>query len=271
MDRRQAQLRRRHRLFVHLVADGLLVALAAVVALAAIGDVLRNDLPIKADWYWPVWVLVVLTVPLGLHTLYVLSRGPLRREAIERLGRPAGGQRADQQPDDRGQRILATVLFTDIVGSTERARQLGDRRWGELLDLHDRTAGELVGRWLGRLVKLTGDGVLAVFDRPERAIRCAAGLRDSLGQAGLPIRAGLHAGEVVLRGPDVGGIAVHIGARVMAAAGTGEILVSGTVHDLVTGAEVAFEDRGSYELKGVDGQWRLFAVSTAPGQEAASR
>ena len=152
------------------------------------------------------------------------------------------------------------MLFTDIVGSTERARQVGDRRWGELLDTHDRLARELVGQLQGRLVKSTGDGILALFDRPGRAIRCATALRDRLRGSGVEIRAGVHTGEVQLRGDDVGGIAVHFAARVMAAAAPGEVLVSGTVHDLVAGSDYVLEDRGPHALKGVGGEWRLFAV-----------
>jgi class 3 adenylate cyclase len=157
-------------------------------------------------------------------------------------------------------RVLATVLFTDIVGSTRRAADLGDRRWRELLDVHDQLAGRLVGQWGGRLVKTTGDGVLATFDGPGRAIGCAATLRDELGEIGVQVRAGLHIGDVELRGDDVGGIAVHIAARVMATAGAGEIIVSRTVHDLVTGSEIVLQDRGSQRLKGVEGDWQLFAV-----------
>ena len=148
-------------------------------------------------------------------------------------------------------RVLATVLFTDIVGSTQRAREVGDRRWGELLNAHDRLARELVGRFGGRLVKSTGDGVLATFDRPGRGIRCATSLRDRLRGIGVEIRAGLHTGEVQLRDADVGGIAVHIAARVIAAAAAGEILVSGTVHDLVAGSDYVLEDRGVHTLRGM--------------------
>ena len=165
---------------------------------------------------------------------------------------------------DRGvepTRVLATVLFTDIVGSTRRAAELGDRRWRELLDTHDQVAGRLVGQWGGRLVKTTGDGILATFDGPGRAIGCVAALREQLGAIGIQVRAGLHAGEVELRDGDVGGIAVHIAARVMAAAGGGEILVSRTVRDLVAGSELVLEDRGSRRLKGVEGDWELFALA----------
>jgi class 3 adenylate cyclase len=158
-------------------------------------------------------------------------------------------------------RVLATVLFTDIVDSTERAAELGDRRWRQLLDTHDELAARLVERWGGRLVKTTGDGILATFDGPGRAIGCATALREQLQEVGIRLRAGLHAGEVELRDGDVGGIAVHIAARVLAAAGAGEVVVSRTVRDLVVGSEVALEDRGSRRLKGVEGDWQLYAVT----------
>jgi class 3 adenylate cyclase len=157
-------------------------------------------------------------------------------------------------------RVLATVLFTDIVSSTERAAEVGDRRWRELLDVHDELVGRLVERWGGRLVKSTGDGILATFDGPGRAIGCAAALREELSEIGVQIRAGLHIGEVELRGDDVGGIAVHIAARVLATAGPGEIVVSRTVRDLVAGSEVVLQDRGSRRLKGVEGDWQLYGV-----------
>jgi class 3 adenylate cyclase len=157
-------------------------------------------------------------------------------------------------------RVLATVLFTDIVDSTGQAERMGDRRWRALLDVHDELAGRLVEQWGGRLVKTTGDGVLATFDGPGRAIGCAAALRDELGEIGVRIRAGLHTGEVELRGDDVGGIAVHLAARVMATAGAGEIVVSRTVRDLVVGSDVVLQDRGSRRLKGVEGDWQLFRV-----------
>jgi class 3 adenylate cyclase len=158
-------------------------------------------------------------------------------------------------------RVVATVLFADIVGSTQQAGRLGDRRWRELLQIHDELAGRLVERWGGRLVKTTGDGILASFDGPGRAIGCAAAFGDQLALVDLEIRAGLHSGEVELRGDDIGGIAVHIAARVLAAAGPGEILVSRTVRDLVVGSDVVLEDRGTHPLKGVEGRWQLFAVS----------
>jgi class 3 adenylate cyclase len=163
----------------------------------------------------------------------------------------------DLPEDDR---VLATVLFTDIVGSTKRASEVGDRRWHEILDAHDRIGAEQVSRFRGRLIKTTGDGLLATFDGPARAIRCAGGIADAVQGLGIQIRAGLHTGEVELRGEDVGGIAVNLAARVLGEARDGETLVSGTVKDLVVGSGIEFADHGSHELKGVPGEWRLFAV-----------
>jgi class 3 adenylate cyclase len=161
-------------------------------------------------------------------------------------------------PAHRSDRVLATVLFTDIVSSTEQPTQMGDRRWKELLVTHDELLRAEVERFRGRLVRSTGDGVLATFDGPGRAVRCA--LRDALHPLGLEIRAGLHSGEIELRGDDVAGMAVHIGARVSALAAAGEVLVSRTVTDLVAGSGIEFEDRGEHGLKGVPGTWHLFSV-----------
>ncbi|MGH2950915.1 MAG: adenylate/guanylate cyclase domain-containing protein [Solirubrobacterales bacterium] len=158
-------------------------------------------------------------------------------------------------------RVLATVLFTDIVSSTERAAELGDRRWTELLSEHEGVMRRELERHRGREVKTTGDGFLATFDGPARAIRCATAASEELRRLGLPIRSGLHTGECELRNGDVGGIAVHIGARVMAAAAEGEVLVSSTVRDLTVGSDIEFADRGAQELKGVPGEWRLYAVA----------
>jgi class 3 adenylate cyclase len=164
------------------------------------------------------------------------------------------------QPE-QARRLLATVLFTDIVGSTERAQATGDRRWRELLDAHDEAARRLVAREGGRRIKSTGDGVLAVFDGPGRAIRCAVALRKELEGLGIEIRAGIHTGELDVTDDDVGGIAVHIAARIMATAGPGEILVSRTVRDLVTGSGIALEDRGTHALRGLSDPWQLFAAN----------
>jgi class 3 adenylate cyclase len=160
------------------------------------------------------------------------------------------------------ERVLATVLFTDIVGSTERATVLGDRRWRELLDQHDRLVRRELDRHRGREVKTTGDGVLATFDGPARGIDCASAICAQMPDLGIEIRAGLHTGEVELRNGDVGGVAVHIGARVAGMAGPGEVLVSGTVKDLVVGSGLEFADRGSHSLKGAPGEWHLYAVGS---------
>jgi class 3 adenylate cyclase len=159
-------------------------------------------------------------------------------------------------------RVLATVLFTDIVGSTERAAALGDREWGMLRDSHHAMIRSNLGRFRGREVNTAGDGFLATFDGPIRAVRCAMSAVASVRGLGIQIRAGLHTGEVEIDGPDVLGIAVHIGARVASLAGPSEVLVSSTVKDLVAGAALEFEDRGEHELKGVPGVWRLYRVVT---------
>ena len=159
-------------------------------------------------------------------------------------------------------RVLATVLFTDIVDSTRRAAEAGDRRWRELLDAHDETALGEVERFRGRRVKTLGDGMLAVFEGPARGVHCAEAVRDATAELGVDIRAGLHVGECELRGDDIGGLAVHIGARIAGLAEPGEILVSRTVRDLVAGSGLRFADRGEYELKGVPERWPLYAVSS---------
>lgn len=161
---------------------------------------------------------------------------------------------------DLDDRVLATILFTDIVGSTERAAEIRDKPWRELLDEHDSLTRREIERFRGRAVKTTGDGVLATFDGPARAIRCAIDLRESARALGLEIYTGLHTGEIEVRGDDVSGIAVNIAARVMAEAGAGEVLVSGSVPPLVAGSGIEFDDRGVREFKGVPGEWRLFAV-----------
>jgi class 3 adenylate cyclase/alpha-beta hydrolase superfamily lysophospholipase len=160
------------------------------------------------------------------------------------------------------ERILATVMFSDIVDSTSRAAEIGDRRWRDLLQSIEGSVTRELARFRGRAVKTMGDGFLATFDGPARAIRCATAIRDAAhAEYGLEVRSGLHTGEIELIGDDVGGIAVHIGARVGSSAGPGEVLVSGTVKDLVVGSGIPFEDRGECELKGVPGKWRLWAVA----------
>jgi class 3 adenylate cyclase/pimeloyl-ACP methyl ester carboxylesterase len=163
-------------------------------------------------------------------------------------------------PNAESDRALAAVLFTDIIGSTERASALGDRRWRALLETHDGVSRTIIEQHRGRLIKTTGDGVLATFDGPGRAIRGAFALRDALHPLGIEIRGGLHTGEIELREGDVGGIGVHVAARVLDYAGAGELVVSGAVPLLVTGSGLTFDDRGEHELKGIPGTWRLFAV-----------
>jgi class 3 adenylate cyclase len=182
-------------------------------------------------------------------------------EILDRIEEFLSGIPGGSVPD----RILATVLFTDIVSSTDRAASMGDRRWKAVLEVHDDIARDQVARFQGRFIESTGDGVLATFDRPGRAIRAAGAIQGSIRALGIDIRAGLHAGEIELREGRhrVGGIAVHIAARVMATAAPGEILVSSTVKDLVAGSGIEFRDRGMHDLKGVPGGWRLFAVEGA--------
>jgi class 3 adenylate cyclase len=182
---------------------------------------------------------------------------------------PAGAQRVldaveefltGTRPAPETERVLATVLFTDIVGSTERATQLGDRRWRELLDDHDAGFRRELARWGGEEVKHMGDGFFATFDGPARAVRCAASVAAATGRLGLPIRVGVHTGECERDQDDLLGIAVHIGARTCALAQPGEVLVSSTVKDLVVGSELRFADRGEHALKGVQDRWHLYAV-----------
>lgn len=158
-------------------------------------------------------------------------------------------------------RVLATVLFTDIVGSTEQAAALGDQRWRQLLDRHDRVARAEVERFRGRFVKSTGDGILATFDAPTRALRCAFGLTAAVGDFGLAIRSAIHTGEIEIRDEDVGGIGVHIAARALAEAGDRQVVVTRTVRDLATGTDLAFSPLGAVGLRGVPGEWELFAAS----------
>ncbi len=180
------------------------------------------------------------------------------RESFQEIAEFLTGQQADVADD----RVLATVLFTDIVDSTRRAAEMGDREWRALLDAHDVIIRAQLNRFRGREVNTSGDGFLAMFDGPQRAIRCAMAIRDAVQALGIEVRAGLHTGECELRGDDIGGIAVHIGARVSALAGPNDVLVSSTLRDLVIGSGLEFEDRGAHELKGVPGEWRLFAVAS---------
>jgi len=170
------------------------------------------------------------------------------------------GRRSAAPPD----RVLATVMFTDIVGSTEHLSRLGDRRWRARLEDHDRIIREALRRWRGREIKTSGDGFLATFDGPARAVSCGGDIVEELDELGLRVRVGLHTGECELRPDDVTGIAVHIASRVMRAAGPAEVLASSTVKELVVGSGLRFEDRGAHALRGVEGEWRLYALDREP-------
>ena len=169
------------------------------------------------------------------------------------------GIRPAAEPD----RMLATVLSTDIVGSTERAAALGDKAWRDVLDRHHASVRAELTRFRGHEVATTGDGFLATFDGPARAVRCAAAIRDRLRESGLEVRAGVHTGECERMGDNIGGLAVHIGSRVAGLAGPGEVLASSTVRDLVSGSGIVFEDRGAHTLKGIPGEWHVFRVAAA--------
>jgi len=190
----------------------------------------------------------------GRNLLHYME--PDWRDSFQVIAEFLTGEQRDV-PDDR---VLATVLFTDIVDSTRRAAEMGDRDWHALLDAHDAVVRSQLARFRGREVHSTGDGFLAMFDGPQRAIRCAMAIRDAVQTLGIQVRAGLHTGECEVRGDDIGGIAVHIGARVSALAGPNDVLVSSTLRDLVIGSGLEFEERGTHQLKGVPGEWRLLAV-----------
>ena len=181
------------------------------------------------------------------------------RESFQEIHKFLTGQQAEVADD----RVLATVLFTDIVDSTRRASEIGDRDWHALLDAHDAVVRAQLAHFRGREVNTSGDGFLAMFDGPQRAIRCAMSIRDAVQALGIQVRAGLHTGECEVRGDDIGGIAVHIGARVSALAGPNDVLVSSTLRDLVIGSGLEFEDRGAHELKGVPGEWHISAVASS--------
>jgi class 3 adenylate cyclase len=180
------------------------------------------------------------------------------RESFQHVAEFLTGEQADLADD----RVLATVLFTDIVDSTRTAAEIGDRDWHALLDAHDAVVRSQLARFRGREVNTSGDGFLAMFDGPQRAIRCAMAIREAVQALGIQVRAGLHTGECEIRGDDIGGIGVHIGARVSALAGANDVLVSSTLRDLVIGSGLEFGDHGIHELKGVPGEWHLFAVAS---------
>jgi class 3 adenylate cyclase len=191
------------------------------------------------------------------RNMYLFVEPDWRRCADEISEFLTGAQMVAEDED----RVLATVLFTDIVDSTSRAASMGDRNWRALLDAHDAVVRAQLVRFRGREVSTAGDSFFATFDGPQRAIRCAVQIREALRALDIEVRAGLHTGECEVRGDDVAGLAVHIGARVSSLAGAGDILVSGTLRDLVVGSGLQFEDRGSHQLKGVPGEWLLFALA----------
>jgi class 3 adenylate cyclase len=191
-------------------------------------------------------------LPGAANYTWAGDTGPMLAEIQEFLT----GARPILEPD----RVLATVLFTDIVDSTKRAAELGDARWGEVMAAHDRAVRAALEQYRGREIKTTGDGFLATFDGPARAVRAALSIREAIAAQGIEVRSGLHTGEVELTGSDIAGIAVHIAARISAMAGAGEVFVSSTVKDLVTGSGILFEPRGTRPLKGIADDWRIFAA-----------
>lgn len=194
--------------------------------------------------------------PSGDHAFWTGDTDAILGDIEEFVTGTRGSSSAEQE------RLLATVLFTDVVDSTRQAAQLGDQRWKQLLRQHHDIAGQLIAKHRGTFIKSTGDGVLATFDGPARAVRCALAMSAGAKQTGLPVRAGLHTGEIEISGKDIGGISVHAAARVMAQADPNEVLVSRVVTDLVAGAGLKFSERGSYELKGLSGRWDLFAATS---------
>jgi len=206
---------------------------------------------------------VVAAIPGALGPVSIPSRDmelwasqpPMLADEIERFITGSTGEHFAAS-----ERAFAVVLYTDLVGSTDQAAEMGDRRWRELLEVHHSASGRQIERHRGRLVKSTGDGVLAVFDAPARAVRCAQAILGDVHQLGCEAYAGLHAGEVELLKDDIAGIAVHIAARVMSCAAPGEVLVSRTIKDLVAGSGLQFDDRGLKTLRGVPDQWQLFAA-----------
>jgi class 3 adenylate cyclase len=193
-----------------------------------------------------------LELPGPDHLPWVGDQG----EVVDEIEEFLTGIRPASEPD----RVLATVLFTDIVGSTERAASLGDKAWGDVLEQHHASVRRELTHFRGQEIGTSGDGFFATFDGPARAVRCAVAIRDRLRESGLEVRAGVHTGECERMGDNIGGLAVHIGSRVAGLAAPGEVLASSTVKDLVSGSGIVFEDRGAHPLKGIPGEWRVFRV-----------
>jgi class 3 adenylate cyclase/alpha-beta hydrolase superfamily lysophospholipase len=211
-------------------------------------------IPCQAGRYMAGQILAAkfVELPGDDHLAWIGDTEPLLAEIQEFL--------TGERPVLEADRVLATILFVDIVQSTQRATAIGDSRWRDLVGKYQQQVGKEVTRLGGRVVNTAGDGVFAIFDGPARAIKCARAVRDVVGALGLAVRSGIHTGECVIEGNDVTGVAVHIGARVAARANPGEILLSSTVKDLIAGSRIECSDRGSHVLKGVAGRWRLFAV-----------
>ena len=264
--------------FLRLTAQVLRASATPRTAASQYNNVLRNDvrqalpliqvptlvLHVKEQPFTPVDLGHYLAEHIDGATFVELPGGdlsftPANQVVADQVAEFLTGER----PVVEVERILTTVLFTDIVGSTERAASIGDHRWRALLDAHDRTVRDQLRRFRGREINTTGDGFFASFDGPARAIRSAQAIAEATARLGVELRVGLHTGECEVRGDDLGGLAVHIAARVGALAGPGEVLVSGTVKDLVVGSGIEFDDRGENELKGVPGVWRLFTVKSS--------
>jgi class 3 adenylate cyclase len=207
----------------------------------------------------------LVTIPGIDHVFWIGPNRALADRVIDEVERFVTGGVGSAATD----RVLTTVLFTDIVSSTTRAAELGDRAWREVLEAHDAIVQQIVTEHGGRVVKHIGDGALSAFDGPARAIRCAEALRDAVAAIDLELRAGVHTGECEVIGEDLAGLAVHIGARIGAFAGPGEVAASSTVKELVVGSDIAFEDRGTHELKGVPEAWRIFVVGEQRGERTA--
>ncbi len=258
---------RQERLAASPTTVGLMIAIVTEVDVRAVLPTIRvptlvvhnaNDPVIPPEWgrYLAEHIPGAKYVALPGRNLYHFVEP--WRESFEEIYTFLTGH----QPEVEDDRVLATVLFTDIVDSTRRAAEIGDRNWHALLDAHDAVVRAQLDRFRGRAVNTSGDGFLAMFDGPQRAIRCAMAIRDAVQSLGIEVRAGLHTGECEVRGDDIGGIAVHIGARVSALAGANDVLVSSTLRDLVIGSGLEFDDRGTHQLKGVPGDWHLFAVAS---------
>ncbi len=234
---------------------GSVQAPTLVIATPGAGDLVKGTGDVARERYLVERIPGAKYVEIPGRDLIIEHTNPgLLLDEIERFIRSVS---AEEREIDR---VLATVLFTDIVGSTERASTLGDAAWRDLLERHHRTVRAMIGRYRGREINTAGDGFLATFDGPARGVRCAQAIAEAVHPLGLEVRAGLHTGEIDVTGDDVQGIAVHIGARVGALAGPSEVLVSQTVKDLVAGSGLSFEDAGEHELKGVPDTWRLYRV-----------